>query len=321
MCCPKVVYFRDLCRVGVALAISFEPVQASTMVVVATGDSLTNGYNYNQENPPTIIELDFIDSGTDASVVKLSTGGLRSTQYVGLEINPHNEDYRYYDDEVLAEDPDVILFMLGTNDAFQSDTYFYDEYQQYIGGVFDKFKAHLNSRGNHAKVVVAVPTPILSDSPGDTYDLANQRLDTLYAPWLRTTAPAYGFHLLDLNLLIQQESGWQDWYRDHVHFWGTGYDWMAQQFHDAALSLDRPADFDNDVDIDGSDFLSWQRGCRLTGAHHFEGDADGDQCVGASDLAIWRQDFGSATVATVPEPTAIVLMSVAAVCVGTLRRR
>jgi hypothetical protein len=43
-------------------------------------------------------------------------------------------------------------------------------------------------------------------------------------------------------------------------------------------------DFDNDSDMDGNDFLLWQRGT---------GDADGDGDTDGADLSAWRQGYGS----------------------------
>ncbi len=50
------------------------------------------------------------------------------------------------------------------------------------------------------------------------------------------------------------------------------------------------ADFDNDGDVDGEDFLSWQRG--LLTANPTLGDADGDGDVDGDDLNIWVQQYG-----------------------------
>jgi len=68
------------------------------------------------------------------------------------------------------------------------------------------------------------------------------------------------------------------------------------------------ADFNEDGDVDGADFLTWQRGFgTLLGATHADGDADGDGEVGTSDLAILSAAFGtnaapSGLTAAVPEP-------------------
>ena len=73
------------------------------------------------------------------------------------------------------------------------------------------------------------------------------------------------------------------------------------------------ADFDEDDDIDGSDFLAWQRGYgTLLGATHADGDADGDRDVDRDDLAILQDSFGSPAAAplafaAVPEPGTLIL--------------
>jgi hypothetical protein len=55
------------------------------------------------------------------------------------------------------------------------------------------------------------------------------------------------------------------------------------------------ADFDGDGDVDGSDFLTWQRGvCMTTGAEPVDGDANGDLAVDGLDLEVWKSGFGAA---------------------------
>jgi len=79
------------------------------------------------------------------------------------------------------------------------------------------------------------------------------------------------------------------------------------------------ADFDADGDIDGADFLRWQRGLGATGgaATLANGNADGDADVDAADLVIWKQQFGPGSPAAVngsaiPEPSAWALVAGAA---------
>jgi len=69
------------------------------------------------------------------------------------------------------------------------------------------------------------------------------------------------------------------------------------------------ADFDQDGDIDGTDFLVWQRGNGALGGLN-QGDANGDGMVNQDDLAIWNNQFGNsspASVAAVPEPVSLLL--------------
>ncbi|HYO24692.1 MAG TPA: choice-of-anchor Q domain-containing protein [Lacipirellulaceae bacterium] len=54
------------------------------------------------------------------------------------------------------------------------------------------------------------------------------------------------------------------------------------------------ADFDSDNDVDGGDFIVWQRNLGLAaGATKSQGDANGDGAVTAADLAAWRLQFGA----------------------------
>ncbi len=68
------------------------------------------------------------------------------------------------------------------------------------------------------------------------------------------------------------------------------------------------ADFDADNDIDGRDFLIWQRNFGVTGqTNNSNGDANFNGTVGAEDLAVWKNQYGTSGpflgVATaVPEP-------------------
>ncbi len=53
------------------------------------------------------------------------------------------------------------------------------------------------------------------------------------------------------------------------------------------------ADFDTDGNVDGSEFLTWQRNSgALGGASRANGDASGDGNVDGADLGIWGSNFG-----------------------------
>lgn len=74
------------------------------------------------------------------------------------------------------------------------------------------------------------------------------------------------------------------------------------------------ADFDDDGDIDGGDFLAWQRAC-------------GAGTLTADDLQLWQQQWGAAAsavaAASVPEPAAggLIALAAAALLVARSRRR
>jgi GH25 family lysozyme M1 (1,4-beta-N-acetylmuramidase) len=84
------------------------------------------------------------------------------------------------------------------------------------------------------------------------------------------------------------------------------------------------ADFDNDGDVDGRDFLLWQRGHGITsGATKAQGDANYNGAVTALDLQVWQNTYGAGVLTatmTVPEPTAFLLIASYSASLLTFRR-
>ena len=86
------------------------------------------------------------------------------------------------------------------------------------------------------------------------------------------------------------------------------------------------ADFDTDGDIDGADFLTWQRGFGV-GTTKVQGDANADSAVNGSDLVVWKNQYGFvatsvAALGSVPEPTAFVMtiIGLSVICRWNTRR-
>ncbi|MBN1855010.1 MAG: discoidin domain-containing protein [Pirellulales bacterium] len=90
------------------------------------------------------------------------------------------------------------------------------------------------------------------------------------------------------------------------------------------------ADFNGDGDVDGADFLAWQRGFGITGtATLADGDANGDANVNGADLAVWKSQFGTGGAAgvlagaAVPEPGTMGLLGLLlfGIAVGLFQRK
>ena len=85
-------------------------------------------------------------------------------------------------------------------------------------------------------------------------------------------------------------------------------------------------DFDGDDDVDGYDFMIWQRGAGTTaGATVADGDADFDGDVDGHDLALWQANYGAvinSVAGVVPEPHSLVLFGIGAlISIRTLRAK
>jgi hypothetical protein len=84
------------------------------------------------------------------------------------------------------------------------------------------------------------------------------------------------------------------------------------------------ADYDDDGDVDGADFLVWQRTLGATVTPGTGADGSNNGTVDAADLTRWKTNFGSATAAAaaVPEPAglALVILAMAPILVRRTRR-
>jgi hypothetical protein len=79
-------------------------------------------------------------------------------------------------------------------------------------------------------------------------------------------------------------------------------------------SIPYDADFNGDGNVDGRDFLVWQRNYGSTAGYLSVGDANHDGLVDEADLAIWHEQYGAetgalATAIVIPEPSAMTLLT------------
>ncbi len=67
-----------------------------------------------------------------------------------------------------------------------------------------------------------------------------------------------------------------------------------------------PADFDNDGDVDGKDFLTWQHGFSIIGgATRTDGDATNDGRVDSDDLVVWETQYGTVPAGAIAAPLVV----------------
>ena len=263
--------------------------RADALRVVATGDSNTNGY------APSRLQAAFNAEGPAAAVFCVASGGCASDRYVGEALDPDTGTFRDFAAEVVALDPDVIIFMLGTNDAHRSEPGWFLDYMRRISDVFDTFGAAVNSRGRSPLVIVSAVLPVLYGQDDATARIANTLIDYCYNPWLARQARDRGFIFVDVNTAIRRLDNWQDLYSDNVHLsgvdgWGTGYTWLARHYREViAKVLEIPGDLDGDGDVDLDDFVRLKQSFGTTG---LTGDADGDGDVDLDEFVILKQDFG-----------------------------
>lgn len=77
-------------------------------------------------------------------------------------------------------------------------------------------------------------------------------------------------------------------------------------------------DFDSNSQVDGADFLQWQRGFGATSAAHSQGDGDEDGDVDRADLSVWEASFATTYPATAAATTAPLEVSSAGALAASL---
>ncbi|MCC6124612.1 MAG: SGNH/GDSL hydrolase family protein [Pirellulales bacterium] len=217
----------------VILSFVFNTVSCFAITVVSTGDSITGQYsefmpsslasfgnNYVYPNPI------YGTGGSDTA-----RGGMASWNYTGLLPFP-NDIARDYSQNVVNANPDVILFMLGTNDS-SVDTgtdYRFMRFKEIISPCFDKF----DTTGSQLIISSILPTVSLTGM--------NERIMNWYNPWLKSQAALYNAVYLDTWSSIQKVPNWSTTLMgpDGLHLiWPTGSRWFAQQMAQAVAMCEQ----------------------------------------------------------------------------------
>jgi hypothetical protein len=162
---------------------------------------------------------------------------------------------------------------------------------------------------------------------GEVLSYADSVYGDLFTPWTMADYAGGGF------LLADRDAGVVRWVRDvngdgdaldlgEVTVFADGI--TGGPFDIVAMPTVPDADFDGDGDVDGVDFLTWQRGYGLMGqTDNANGDANFDSVVNGGDLDVWETQYGMppplAAAAVVPEPDSSALCLLAFVLIFSHR--
>lgn len=187
-------------------------------------------------------------------------------------------------------------------------------------GDFDAADSFVWTYSIDGEAAQALFTSSIDEAGSANYTLADGDMFTLDDPLLMTNAQNQTVQLSnDFQTLTSLLDGTGDVLTLELTAISNGDD--AASFNSEAYVFDNiviegftgaGADFDSDGDVDGADFLVWQRGFG-SGTTFAAGDANGDGQVDEMDLAVWQSQYaggaGSAqqAFAAVPEPASAVL--------------
>ncbi len=202
--------------------------------VMATGDSHTTVYAQQDFGHGNLISRVYEQRRDDATQLRVNFGGITTQTYIN--------DGRIAD--VLAQDPDVIQLLLGTNDS--ANQFDLATYSNNMTAIINAFTGYTNGRGQHPVVVVATVMPLIAPDPSAT--VATPFIES-YNTWLRGQSQVRDdFVLIDFYNTLTSQSGWESYYSDGAHLgsamtpyysfgeYPAGYILLAEQFRDAALN-------------------------------------------------------------------------------------
>lgn len=188
---------------GLLLSLFCSLAAATPLTVVAAGDSQTVRYY-------PYLSAALANCERLANTVRVAAGGMRSTHFDGSAVLTTSADD--YVAVVEAADPDVILFMLGVNEAYADGPAVsqFSGFKLHMSGILDRFDAMTNSRGQNPYVLLGTIPPMdpvrnLAYTGYASATGCNDRIEDWYNPWIREAAAARGYALIDLWALINAD--------------------------------------------------------------------------------------------------------------------
>jgi len=305
---------------GFSLFVSFaggtNPGEVHPLLTTGWGDtdadvSLTLNLGHDATNLYLGFEVtdDFIDNSTADEL------GAHLNDSIGIAINGDgvNNDYGVFGAGVTLDEESAEGFRYivdAANQVFMHPNPFVGQNRSGIGGAADKTTGTEGNDGSAtggplADILSMTSLPSAGAGTGYTIEIVVPLASIDTQDGVGFTAATTGdtlkfdFEVGDNDANVSnQDAFFMFWNTlDQSNFGAGEAVWEVDLELTAAPGQD--GDFDGDLDVDGADFLEWQRGGSPNGAT-------------AGDLAEWEANFGTpaplaAAVGAVPEPTSVVL--------------
>ena len=236
---------RDLklCAVFASLLFLLMPM-AEAVNVACVGDSITYGYGVTQTYPMQLQAL--FDARDGAGAYTVGNFGINSKTLRNDGDRPYTADSIY--PASLASNPDVVVIMLGANDAKiginwnvlakDGASTSIDIYNADFATLIESYRTLPSA----PKILVCTPVPVSTVHPGTDFGISGTVISDEMAPAIRTTVSAPSdVTLIELNADFPDIVGN---YIDKVHPSETGYAFIAEKIYDAIAA---PPPTTNDV--------------------------------------------------------------------------
>ncbi len=199
------------------LTYEFRASAKAYLKVACVGDSLTctSGFDY----------VDSLDKYLDSSVSigNFGQSGIAVSQYSNTDGNgPYKTVCEKYS-QCIAFEPDVIIIMLGTNDATKVENgvpkYVWDDIKEgYKTAYLDLIRSFRDACPD-ADIVVLTSPPVVDDN---TLHISNSILETGTYPMQKEIAAEADAILVDTRYFVKNHGNYEALYRDGVHFTEEG---------------------------------------------------------------------------------------------------
>lgn len=183
-------------------------IQGEAIKIVGFGDSTMygTGLSSNEKSIPTMLQekLRYM-YGDNVTVINS-----------GLPGSGAKEMFAYIDERVISENPDIVIFWSGLNDA---ERFTIEEYNEYCGKIFEKLK------DNNIEILVC--SPICSMKNTDNF----KHKVKYYAEAIKKKASQYNLYFIDMfeefSRLFDTGELLNDAFTDEIHPKQLGYKYMC----------------------------------------------------------------------------------------------